>query len=119
MKHQVSAKQFAIVARSPFHIYYEGMATALSAANRIGPFDILPGHADFFSILASGDVVIDVVAGTNSKAAIAAKVAEEEKAEAEGKVSETSNSDDDTVRFKISNGIIAVRDGKVMLFVNM
>jgi F-type H+-transporting ATPase subunit epsilon len=81
------ATDFKIVARSPFHIYYEGLATALSATNKVGEFDILPGHADFFSILSPGEVII-----------------------------ETSG---EPVAFKISNGIIAVRDSDVMLFVNM
>lgn len=50
--------KLTIVARSPFELYYEGEATALSATNRIGNFDILPGHADFFSMLQPGDVTI-------------------------------------------------------------
>lgn len=48
-----------VIARAPFHIYYEGTAQALTAANEVGVFDILPGHADFFSILSPGEVVID------------------------------------------------------------
>lgn len=76
-----------IIARSPFHIYYEGKAQVVSAANNVGPFDILPGHADFFSILKAGEVLIE--------------------------------SDSDSISFKISNGIISVRDNEVWLFVNM
>ena len=37
-----------VIARAPFTVYYEGPASAVSAKNRVGPFDILPGHADFF-----------------------------------------------------------------------
>jgi F-type H+-transporting ATPase subunit epsilon len=47
-----------VVARSPFELYYEGEASALSASNRIGDFDILPGHADFFSMLEPGEITI-------------------------------------------------------------
>jgi F0F1-type ATP synthase epsilon subunit len=47
-----------VVARSPFELYFDGEATALSASNRIGAFDILPGHADFFSMLEPGEIVI-------------------------------------------------------------
>jgi len=47
-----------VVARSPFQLYYEGEAMSLSAQNRIGAFDILPGHADFFSMLEPGEIVI-------------------------------------------------------------
>ena len=48
-----------VIARAPFTVYYEGQARAVSAQNRVGPFDILPGHADFFSMLIPCDVVIE------------------------------------------------------------
>lgn len=47
-----------VIARSPFELYFDGEATSVSAANRIGQFDILPGHADFFSMLVPGEVSI-------------------------------------------------------------
>lgn len=47
-----------VIARSPFELYYDGDATSLSAANRIGAFDILPGHADFFSMLEPSEIII-------------------------------------------------------------
>lgn len=47
-----------VVARAPFHIYYEGDAEVVSAVNSVGPFDVLPGHADFFSVLSPCKVVI-------------------------------------------------------------
>lgn len=49
-----------VIARAPFHIYYEGPATIVSAANPVGKFDVLPGHADFFSVLLPGEVEINV-----------------------------------------------------------
>lgn len=52
-----------VIARAPFIVYYEGEATAVSAANQVGPFDVLPGHADFFSVLEPGQVVIDLPEG--------------------------------------------------------
>ena len=48
-----------VIARAPFHIYYEGPATSVSAMNRVGQFDVLPGHADFFSMLSPGEVIIE------------------------------------------------------------
>lgn len=48
-----------VIARAPFHVYYEGPAKMVSAANPVGNFDILPGHADFFSIMSPGRVVIE------------------------------------------------------------
>ncbi len=46
-------------ASSPFHVFYEGPAVAVSALNRVGPFDVLPGHSGFFSVLKAGQVIID------------------------------------------------------------
>ena len=78
-----------VIARSPFHVYYEGEAVSLSAFNKVGPFDILAGHADFFSMLIPCEVSID-----NGK-------------------------DKDPITFDIRNGILTVRDNKVMLFANI
>lgn len=87
MKQPAAPQTLIVIARAPFHVYYEGAAQSVSAANSVGPFDILPGHADFFSMLLPGEVIIET--------------------------------DKDPVSFTINNGIIAVRDNGVMLFVNM
>ena len=47
-----------VVARTPFHLHFDGQATVLSAENKVGQFDILPGHADFFSVLNPGEVTV-------------------------------------------------------------
>jgi len=52
----------SVIARAPFHIYYEGPATAVTAINQVGEFDILPGHADFFSMLIGCEVIIETSA---------------------------------------------------------
>lgn len=52
-------KRFRAKIFSPYQTYYEGEATALSATNRTGPFDILPGHINFFSLLTGGTVVLN------------------------------------------------------------
>lgn len=59
MKRQPETTELNVIARAPFHKYYEGIAYAVSATNSVGQFDILPGHADFFSILSPGDIVIE------------------------------------------------------------
>jgi F0F1-type ATP synthase epsilon subunit len=51
--------QLNVVARAPFNVYYEGTADSVSATNKVGPFDVLSGHADFFSILSPGEITID------------------------------------------------------------
>jgi F0F1-type ATP synthase epsilon subunit len=48
-----------VMARAPFHKYYEGQAKSVSAVNGVGKFDILPGHANFFSVMVPGEVVIE------------------------------------------------------------
>ena len=58
MSSQEDHSVLTVIARAPFHIYYEGTARTVTATNRIGTFDVLPGHADFFSMLTAGKVVI-------------------------------------------------------------
>jgi F0F1-type ATP synthase epsilon subunit len=64
MKHKNKAEQLTVVARAPFHVYYEGPARRVSATNKVGPFDILPGHADFFSLVIAGEVAIETDSDT-------------------------------------------------------
>ncbi len=52
-----------VIARAPFLVYYEGPAQVVSAKNPVGPFDVLPGHADFFSVLDPCQVVIEPAEG--------------------------------------------------------
>lgn len=78
-----------VSARAPFHIYYEGPAQVVTATNKVGKFDILPGHADFFSVLNPGTVEIGIDVNT------------------------------DPVVFNITHGIVTVRDNEVLMFVNM
>ena len=51
--------RFKIRIISPYQTYYEGEAVSVSAANRTGPFDILAGHINFFSLLTGGTVVLN------------------------------------------------------------
>lgn len=59
MKRPHEVPSLSVIARAPFNIYYEGQAQAVTATNRVGQFDILPDHADFFSILEPGEVCIE------------------------------------------------------------
>ena len=62
--HKATTEQLTVIARAPFHVYYEGLARVVSAANRVGKFDVLPGHADFFSVMSPGEVVIETDSDT-------------------------------------------------------
>lgn len=53
------AETLSVIARAPFNLYYDGPALSVSASNKVGLFDILPGHADFFSVLTSCEVIIE------------------------------------------------------------
>lgn len=55
----INPDELIVIARAPFHVYYEGKAQVVTATNKVGTFDILPGHADFFSMLSPGDVTIE------------------------------------------------------------
>jgi F0F1-type ATP synthase epsilon subunit len=59
MKKSNSDSKLKVGARAPFRIYYEGEAKSVSALNAVGKFDILPGHADFFSVMNPGEVIIE------------------------------------------------------------
>ncbi len=43
---------------SPFRSYYDGRALSLSAENATGPFDILPRHHNFISLLIPCELVV-------------------------------------------------------------
>lgn len=44
---------------SPTQAFYEGPAVSVTAVNKVGPFDILADHANFFTLLSQGDIVIN------------------------------------------------------------
>ena len=64
MKNKSDEEQLTVIARAPFHIYYEGPALSVSGTNKVGQFDILPGHADFFSVMSPGTVLIETGSDT-------------------------------------------------------
>lgn len=43
---------------APYKNYFEGLASSISAVNDTGPFDILPGHHRFLTLLSEGDIKI-------------------------------------------------------------
>jgi len=50
--------KLAIKIYSPFRTFYEGEAESLSAENDTGPFDILPGHHNFLSLIKPGKIIV-------------------------------------------------------------
>jgi F0F1-type ATP synthase epsilon subunit len=43
---------------APFQIYFNGPANSLSATNDTGPFDVLPQHKSFMSLLKPGNITV-------------------------------------------------------------
>ncbi len=43
---------------SPFQTYFDNAAYSVSAVNGTGPFDVLPGHKNFLSLLLPGEVIV-------------------------------------------------------------
>jgi len=74
---------------SPTQTYYNSLALSISARNKVGPFDVLDGHANFFSILTKGDVAVNIGMGGH------------------------------VLTFPISGGIMKVNQNKVTLFVDI
>ena len=52
-----------IKVRSPFKSYYDGDAFSISAENATGPFDILPQHHNFISLLNPCELIIRASGG--------------------------------------------------------
>lgn len=43
---------------APYRTYFEGDITSLSAEDKTGPFDILPGHKNFMSLLVPCNITV-------------------------------------------------------------
>ncbi len=43
---------------APFKTYFDGIANSISAVNDTGPFDILPKHHNFMTLLNAGDIIV-------------------------------------------------------------
>lgn len=54
----VEKKTLLVKVHSPFKLYFEGQADSVSATNNTGPFDILPKHHNFITLLNAGDLVV-------------------------------------------------------------
>lgn len=48
---------------SPFKVYFDGLANSISAVNDTGPFDILPRHHNFLTLLKEGEVTLRKASG--------------------------------------------------------
>jgi F0F1-type ATP synthase epsilon subunit len=74
---------------SPFKVFFEEPAYSISGINGSGPFDVLPGHHNFITLLERSEMIIKPV------------------------------NTEKTVKILISGGIMHVRDDKVTVFLNV
>lgn len=51
-------KDLTVKLYSPYKVYFNDTAQSASALNQTGPFDILPGHHNFMTLLEKCEVVI-------------------------------------------------------------
>jgi F0F1-type ATP synthase epsilon subunit len=51
----------AVKVYSPYKVYFDGNAFSLTAINATGPFDILPHHHNFISLLSPCELVLQTV----------------------------------------------------------
>ncbi len=57
-KEELDSKSIHVKVYSPYQIYYDDAASSISAENDTGPFDILPKHHNFMTLVNAGEVVI-------------------------------------------------------------
>jgi F0F1-type ATP synthase epsilon subunit len=51
-------KNMHVKVHAPFKVYFDGLAESISAVNATGPFDILPKHHNFMTLLSQGDIIV-------------------------------------------------------------
>lgn len=56
---------------SPYKVYFNGAAKSISAENDTGPFDILPRHHNFMTLINAGEVTVVKTGGEQQKYRIA------------------------------------------------
>ena len=48
---------------SPFKVYFDGEARAVSGVNETGPFDVLPQHRNFITLLSASELTLRTLQG--------------------------------------------------------
>lgn len=56
-------KSMHIKVYAPFKTYFDGQAKNISAVNDTGPFDILPKHHNFMTLLSAGEITVRTESG--------------------------------------------------------
>lgn len=59
-------RQIAVTVRDREKVIYEGQVLSVSGLNDVGPFDVLPSHENFITLL-KGEIVIREMDGRQTK----------------------------------------------------
>lgn len=59
MRHLATSPELEVKAYTLAEVLYAGRAFSVSAVSKLGPLDILPGHANLLAILTNCEVVIE------------------------------------------------------------
>jgi len=62
-KEALSSETVKVKVYSPFKVYFDGIATSISAESATGPFDILPRHHNFITLLEPCELVVRIADG--------------------------------------------------------
>ena len=62
-KEKEDSKTLKVKVASPYQVYFDEKAFSISGVNKTGPFDILPGHHNFITLLEPCELLIQ----TNSE----------------------------------------------------
>ena len=57
-KEKLDAHSIYVKVYSPYQTYYDAEAQSISAENDTGPFDILPQHHNFITLVNTGEIII-------------------------------------------------------------
>lgn len=57
-KEQDIPKDLMVKLYSPYKVYFKDSADSVTAVNRTGPFDVLPGHHNFLTLLEKCEVTV-------------------------------------------------------------
>lgn len=55
---RVEGKTMHVKVYAPFKVYYDDEAFSITAVNDTGPFDILPKHHNFMTLISTGEVIV-------------------------------------------------------------
>lgn len=57
-KGTAGSEEMHVMVHAPYKVYYDGPAQSITAANDTGPFDILPRHHNFMTLLSPCDIIV-------------------------------------------------------------